>query len=124
MSISYQSNIGGLADQFRAEVDKAIAETKNDLDNLVNKYESDVRDFNTPSGPSHRAKYQEGALRRSVSLESATEGSVAVWDIAVGGADIDYTRYVSARDGVEFFKGSNAIEARGDEIMNEHWGKE
>lgn len=122
--ISYTSNVGSMADSFEAEIEKAIEATKRDLDSLVSRYEKEVRDVNTPSGPSHREpRYTQGSLRRSVDSQSFDHGDFEAWSIAVGGPDIDYVRYVAARDGVELFRGTEAVEAEGNRIMSEHWGQ-
>lgn len=107
--------------QFFHDVPERAAAARQELEALTQIYADEVRQ-NTPVGPSHRPEFEEGDLQRSVTHYSTNYGDNSVFEVEVGGGNIDYERYVAARDGVEFFAGSDAVERAGEEIIRKHFG--
>lgn len=109
-----------MEDFFGKEVPRRIEQTKRELNDLTLEWSQSVA-LNTPVGPSHRREFQEGDLRRSVNHSATDYGDNSVFHVSVGGGNIDYERFVAARDGVDFFTGSQEIERRGEDIMRRMW---
>lgn len=121
MTTQKNSGLSDMIKFFSDEVPARVERAERELDGLVRGYADTVRE-STPSGPSHRREFVEGDLRRSVSFDEMrpAEG-VTDWAVRVGGGRIDYLKYVAARDGVEFFDGSDEVQAQGEEIVRRIW---
>ena len=118
------SGLKELEDWFSEDhIAEMVTEAKAELNALVTDYFNNVVVPSIPKGPAKRLGRFAGDLQRSATLTHYdNHPDVASWQITIGGLtesglDIDYLWYAYAREGVELFPGSEAIQEIGDGIM-------
>lgn len=112
--------------EFKAWRNEGIAEAKQGFRLAMGQWSREIQ-FNVPKGPPHKKKaempdpYHIGALAETTRLEfdesdNHIEGTVSVGE-AVG--PINYARFVSAREGTEFFEGETEAVAEIDRALRQ-----